>query len=80
MTHLLPRFSETPDWERLGRAIAGRRQTDPARDHLTWLKRCEIAAWQSLKDACEPCEWFIGQPESPFWNDIQAAKAALGEA
>ena len=81
MAHLLliPRRAFAWEFIQAQRDERRKREACPAAQHLLWLKRCEIAAWQALKDACAECTWFIGSEQSPYFADIQAAKAAVGE-
>jgi hypothetical protein len=82
----LPRFSDLCQSEVIAEAISRRlhqvrrQNADPARQTLARLCRLEIVEWQYLKRGCEPCSWHIGSASSPFFADIQAARAAVTEA
>jgi hypothetical protein len=78
LCHFPPRSPAITAWEHIAliRDEQRKRAACPHRQRMTHLMRAEIAEWQRLKDAAEPCDWHIGSSASPFFAEINAARAA----
>jgi hypothetical protein len=76
--HFPPRSPAIVNWELLAlRRDEQRKRAAPApKRRLGLLLIAEQRAWAAIKATGEPNDWWPGDPESPFFADIEAARAA----